>query len=701
VKWLDASTLDVKKHLYAKGFTADESSPLDDLEDLAMILLRIAADANSVLTADACRAVAILLERRAGHEVINNIAGDVRRVLGLVEQLIPDPHELQDGGDQGAAGELRTAAEMLTSAVEQQCHDMWELTGRLEEEVTQVVKRVKEAVVENAAPCGQEGGEERPELLVPTARAGASYAAVAGTRGAAPPLPQHAVAVANARAKDCQILIDRSPVVGTNNLENLSEKELVVKANWALTEAIKALGEQAAPERVVFVGAQRVRSGAIVFHLNTAAAAEWIRTPRRMSAFLAKMGGTSIFKPRSFSVVVEFVPVSFNPDLGSVLGEIEECSGIEKGGLIQARFIKPVARRMPGQRCAHAIFGFSSAEAANHAIRHSLFVEGKRVSARKLLAEPIRCLKCQRIGVDHVAATCRHEDVCARCGEAHRTDTCRADDKSRGCSNCKAEKRQHWGHGAADRNCPVFMGRLQFALERNPEAKYRYFPTDDPSTWERTDTAAADINNQQATWQDGNKWGGGYAMSNGRTPATGSNSLRPGLPAPLAAANRTQMGAGSQGRMRQTRLDEGLGERPPAVVVGMQEQANGENTSGGQMGGEGTAGQRDEGEDEDTAQVQVQAGNGKNREEDEEDEVDAEEAIKGAARLKRREASKAAAQEMDRAIATLVLSGDGEEFSPGTPRAGLPQLRGEEDRTPPRGIASRSTPRGRPVDGAE
>ncbi|KAJ6550512.1 hypothetical protein B0H10DRAFT_2379937, partial [Mycena sp. CBHHK59/15] len=36
-----------------------------------------------------------------------------------------------------------------------------------------------------------------------------------------------------------------------------------------------------------------------------------------------------------------------------------------------------------------------SAQAANHAIRHSLFVDGKRVPVRKLLSEPIRCLKCQ------------------------------------------------------------------------------------------------------------------------------------------------------------------------------------------------------------------------------------------------------------------------------------------------------------------
>jgi hypothetical protein len=463
---------------------------------------------------------------------------------------------------------------------------MWEQTGRLEEEVTQVVKRVKRAVAENAEQCEQDRGEQGFEPPTPAARAGVSYAAVAGVRGVDLPLPQHAVAVANTRAKDCQILIDRSLIVSTNNLEKLSEKELVVKANWALTEAVKVLGERAEPERVVFVGAQRVRSGAIVFHLNTVAAAEWIRMPRRMGTFLEKMGGTSIFKPRSFSVVVEFVPVSFNPDLGNALGEIEEHSGIEKGGLTQARFIKPVARRQPGQRCVHAIFGFSSAEAVNHAIQHSLFVEGKQVSARKLLAELIRCLRCQRIGVNHIAAVCTHGDVCARCGEAHRTDTCRADHKSRGCSNCKAEKRQHWGHGAADRHCPVFVGKLQFALERNPEAKYKYFPTDNPSTWEHTDTTAADINNQQATWQDSNKWSGGYAVSNGRTPATGSNSIRPGLPAQLAATARIQMGTGSQTRMRQTRLDEGLGACPHGEYTGAAECEWREYRSGpGRRGG--------------------------------------------------------------------------------------------------------------------
>ncbi|KAJ6570944.1 hypothetical protein DFH09DRAFT_916808, partial [Mycena vulgaris] len=70
--------------------------------------------------------------------------------------------------------------------------------------------------------------------------------------------------------------------------------------------------------------------------------------------------------PHSFSVVVEFVPVTFNPDLGRAFETIEDANGLRRGVLLQARFIKPPARRHPGQRSAHAIFGFASAEAANH-----------------------------------------------------------------------------------------------------------------------------------------------------------------------------------------------------------------------------------------------------------------------------------------------------------------------------------------------
>ncbi|KAJ7503357.1 hypothetical protein B0H11DRAFT_1711140, partial [Mycena galericulata] len=148
-------------------------------------------------------------------------------------------------------------------------------------------------------------------------------------------------------------MVDRSPLVDTYGLAKLSEKELVEKANLALDLAKTALGDNTAPNAAAFVGARRLRSGAVVFHLTTAAAAEWIRLPQRMNAFLAGMGGTSVFKPRSYSVVVEFVPVTFDPALANAFAVIEDANGLGRNELVQARYIKPLERRHAGQRSAH------------------------------------------------------------------------------------------------------------------------------------------------------------------------------------------------------------------------------------------------------------------------------------------------------------------------------------------------------------
>ncbi|KAJ7143836.1 hypothetical protein C8R44DRAFT_601619 [Mycena epipterygia] len=108
------------------------------------------------------------------------------------------------------------------------------------------------------------------------------------------------------------------------------------------------MGDNTAPAPTSFVGARKLRSGAIVLHLNTVQAAQWMRIPRRIAAFLAGMGGTSIYRPRSYSVVVEFVPVSFDPELSRAFESIEDANGLGRGELMQARFIKPLARRHPG-----------------------------------------------------------------------------------------------------------------------------------------------------------------------------------------------------------------------------------------------------------------------------------------------------------------------------------------------------------------
>ncbi|KAJ6625065.1 hypothetical protein B0H10DRAFT_1672849, partial [Mycena sp. CBHHK59/15] len=227
-----------------------------------------------------------------------------------------------------------------------------------------------------------------------------------------------------------------------------------------------------------------LRSGAVVLHMNSVVAADWLRLPGQMHEFLAGMGGMLIFKQRNPSLVMEFVPVSFNPSQDGALKVLEDDNNLGKGEIPNAQFIKKAEKRHNGQHSAHAIFGFASRKAANRVIDHGMFIDGKRIFGWKLLSEPIQCLKCQMIGVNHTAASCTSiHDVCARCGEMHRTTMCGVADNARACSNCGREKRSHRGHGAADHGCPVFIDKLQFNLERNPEAPFKFFLTEDPATW--------------------------------------------------------------------------------------------------------------------------------------------------------------------------------------------------------------------------
>jgi len=174
------------------------------------------------------------------------------------------------------------------------------------------------------------------------------------------------------------------------------------------------------------------------------------------------------------------------------LETIEQVSGLSEMAIREVRWIKPTRLRSPGQRTAIAIFGFATQEGANQAIRHGLFVEGKKVWGRKQMQELRRCLKCQSFGV-HKAAKCAliHE-VCGWCGKLHRTNECQeTQQEGFECSNCKTSKNgRHKGHGASDRQCPVFIERARQINQRCQENRYKYFCTTDPETWENTDEYA-------------------------------------------------------------------------------------------------------------------------------------------------------------------------------------------------------------------
>ena len=81
--------------------------------------------------------------------------------------------------------------------------------------------------------------------------------------------------------------------------------------------------------------------------------------------------------------MVQFIPLTFQPERESDLREVEEINRLKTGVIAKARWIKPIARWVPSQTCGHAIFVFLTPEAANEALTHGLFVCQKKVYVEK------------------------------------------------------------------------------------------------------------------------------------------------------------------------------------------------------------------------------------------------------------------------------------------------------------------------------
>ncbi|KAJ7879466.1 hypothetical protein B0H13DRAFT_2346053 [Mycena leptocephala] len=98
---------------------------MSSLATLALVLLRVADTAvQTAIAADTLRAVALLLEKGRVNAVMESIAEDVERLVAMVETVPRSSSMGPKGADDGLAEELRTAAEVLTRTVEDQCGDI-------------------------------------------------------------------------------------------------------------------------------------------------------------------------------------------------------------------------------------------------------------------------------------------------------------------------------------------------------------------------------------------------------------------------------------------------------------------------------------------------------------------------------------------------------------------------------------------------
>ena len=272
-----------------------------------------------------------------------------------------------------------------------------------------------------------------------------------------------------------------------SSVGGLTPKEIVEKANIALAAAVistEGNGEEPAGTPVA-IAAKILENGGVVIEMDTEDAADWVRTEDGRREFEANFGGSAKVKDQLHQVVVNFLPVTLRDALEDIAPRIEADNTLPSDCIAHCRWLKAPKFWSKGQRFAHALIAVKGRMEASLLIRHGVIVEGQRFRVRKMLEEPKRCYKCQRLG--HTATGCKEiHEICPNCAGAHMGEVCdRTPDKYK-CVNCLKAKLKS-NHAVWDRDCPSMQEERRKRAERDPNSKYKFFPTEEEWTWERKD----------------------------------------------------------------------------------------------------------------------------------------------------------------------------------------------------------------------
>ena len=290
----------------------------------------------------------------------------------------------------------------------------------------------------------------------------------------------HAVAVTrcDSQARTIRLTPPPTPEGTDNSLNSLGEDVLVAKANLALERAQEET--ELVPTGAKFLSVRKTAHGSLLYEVDSTDTVAWLRSNEGKRVFASNFGTEVSLASKPFSTIIEYVPAHFAIDDPHTLGELERVNNLPSGAVRLVRWIKPIERRTPNQRTAHAIIDFFRPEDANTSIKGGLLMKGKRCNVRKLLPEPTRCMKCQSFN-GHYAKSCTStRDTCGTCSGDHRTRDCTTTSpEQRRCANCKTS-----GHAAWSRECPHFTDLLNRHHSHSQEVDYRYFPVcNNPATW--------------------------------------------------------------------------------------------------------------------------------------------------------------------------------------------------------------------------
>ena len=275
-----------------------------------------------------------------------------------------------------------------------------------------------------------------------------------------------------------QVLIDFEKTDDLS-LDILDERTLTRKATDTINTVWASTPEPKSP-RPTLKSATLLHNGGLLLELDSPEAVDWLRKSETRERLLANIGSGACIKDRTYQIILQFVPVQFNPENDEHLRQYEEQNNIALKTVLKAEWIKPVKDRKKDQQVATLRTYHRDAGSANKILSSGAYIAGKRAIPKKPKREPIRCLFCQKFG--HERRACRSEQLrCGRCAQPHETKTCTAQRQDLRCANCQGP------HASFDRICQSFHEKCQQMDNRRPENNLAFYPTGEDWTWATID----------------------------------------------------------------------------------------------------------------------------------------------------------------------------------------------------------------------
>ncbi|PVF91022.1 hypothetical protein CPB86DRAFT_803125 [Serendipita vermifera] len=332
-----------RKHLERIGWLEANTTPTS--AQLATMLLSAAKRINEIEITNVIRAVAFIVDKRPLEEltfdIVEKIKADVTEITNSMIKTVSD------------------CTQQNIQLVAQHCKEIPNSSQSIEKKLDNVHGEIKNLI-----------DVQRTHSQIPTI----SYSdAVKANQPAATANPASLRIFNKLQIQARQVLIDFNP--GGDSVPDRSPE--TAKAYQQKIEEIMAKLPNTPDCGLDIQNLTITPQAQVLVEFSNPKSAKWIREKNNMDQFLESFDSHAIFKPRTYPVVLKFIPIPFEIELPENLRELEKQNGCKPGDLVAAKWIKSPPRRRLNQKHAHAKLFCASPEVANLLITSTVRVNNK------------------------------------------------------------------------------------------------------------------------------------------------------------------------------------------------------------------------------------------------------------------------------------------------------------------------------------